>query len=94
MRAWLAQAADPGIGAGQSPVERLDLANMTARGASLLGLIESVDASPRDELFQLGVMRINRSDAEAIAALGFGPQLVGLREQAAGVEGHHVDVGL
>ena len=34
-----AQAGDPGPGAGQGPVERLDLADMAARGAGLPGAV-------------------------------------------------------
>jgi hypothetical protein len=89
-----AQTGDPSFGASQSPVERFNLSDMAARDASLPGLIEAIDTLPGDELFEIVMARVDGADSPSIAALGFGPKVIGFREQAAGVERHHVDVGL
>ena len=73
-----AQAGDPGFGPAQSPVERLDLSDIAAGGASLPRTIEPIDALPRDEFFERVVARIDGSDAPIKAAFALGPQLVGL----------------
>jgi hypothetical protein len=45
-----------------------------------------------DQPFQRGMIGVDRTDAPAIAALGFRPQRVGFGKQPAGVERHHIDI--
>ncbi len=54
-------------------------------------MAKAVDALLRDQGFKLAVIGINSADGDAITALGFRPDVIGLREQPPGIERDHVD---
>ena len=69
-------AGDPGRGAGERAVERLDLANMAACQAGVARMQESVDPLRGDQGFDRRGLRIDRADANAVVALALHPDVV------------------
>src|SRR5260370_8108586 len=82
------QAGDPSLRARERPLERLDFSHVATGDARLFGIIESVDALGRDELFERRPVRIDRPDAAAIAPPRFFPDPKGFREQPTTLQRH------
>jgi len=87
-----AQADDPCRRAGERAIERLDLANMAAGESRIARSIKTVDPVLLDQRFEAFILRIDRADAPAVAALRLRPKLVALAKQPAGVECRNLNV--
>src|SRR5690348_9109159 len=68
-------ARNPGRGAGQCAIERLDLANVAAGHARVARMKKPVDAL-LGEGFDRGGLRIDRADANAVTPLALHPDIV------------------
>lgn len=86
-----AQAGDPCLRAGERALERRDLAHMATGAARGGRRAKAVAALPVDQRFEFVPVRNDGADAAAVAAFGFGPDVMGFRKQAASVEGDDVD---
>ena len=86
-----AQPGHPSAGARKGAPQRLDLAQPATALPRLDRGTETVDAVLRDPGLDAAAFGEQSPDAPSIALLGLCPDLMGLREQAAGVEGHDVD---
>ena len=71
--------------------ERFDLAQPATSLPRLDRGTETVDAVLGNPCLDAAALGEERLDASSIVPLGLRPDLMGLREQAAGVEGHHLD---
>ena len=81
------QATDPGIEALEGTVERFELANLAATVATLYAVVEEVDALFAHHALHLAVVGEEHLYLYAVGQVGLVNELVGLREEAPGVEG-------
>ena len=88
---FAAQPADPEVVPGERPGERGEFPDAAACVAERLALAEGVDAMGVREGFELGAVGGEDADAQIVVLLGLGEEVVGLGEEAPGVEGNDGD---
>ena len=82
----LSQSADPYIQSLHRPLQRFQLSHLTAAVSAFYRIIEEVDALFLHHLLHRLVVGEEHFQVDAIRQIGLVDQLVGLREESAGIE--------